>query len=127
MRMGLPPVRISLTKSVFRPMAAMARTMKNLLSSLMGAKTEAGIPAPMAMVVMTEAPDEVENKKREDIFKAYGLSAGKIRLFLLPGRIKARHRVMGMMARVLVSFTVTALSGWLPPDSTCCPRWPRRR
>ena len=56
MSMGLPPVRMSLTRSVFSPMADMARTMKNLLSSLMGAKTEAGIPAPMAMVVMTEAP-----------------------------------------------------------------------
>ena len=47
---------MSLTRSVFSPIAAMARMMKNLLNSLMGAKTEAGIPAPMAMVVMTEAP-----------------------------------------------------------------------
>ena len=53
---GLPPVLMSFTMFVFKPTAHMARTMKNLLSSLMGAKTEAGIPAPMAMVVMTEAP-----------------------------------------------------------------------
>lgn len=56
MRMGLPPVRMSFTRSVFSPMAAMARMMKNLLSSLTGEKTEAGTPAPMARVVMTEAP-----------------------------------------------------------------------
>ena len=38
MKMGLPPVRTNLTILVFRPMAAMARMMKNLDSSLKGWK-----------------------------------------------------------------------------------------
>ncbi len=52
---GLPPVLISFTILVFKPIAAMARTMKNLLSSLMGAKTLESIPADAAIVVMTDA------------------------------------------------------------------------
>ena len=35
-KMGLPPVRTSLTRFVFRPMAPMAIMIKNLESSLKG-------------------------------------------------------------------------------------------
>ena len=52
MRMGLPPVRTSLTRLVLKPIAAIAMTMKNLESSLMGAVTAAGmsviLPAPLS-------------------------------------------------------------------------------
>ena len=41
-KMGLPPVFISLTIFVFRPMAAIAMMMRNLLRSLSGAVTSAG-------------------------------------------------------------------------------------
>lgn len=104
---GLPPVLISLTISVLRPMAAMASTMKNLDSSFIGANTSGETPADTATVVMTEAAIKYKMKK------------GKICLILTfsPSAVcpffvfqNARHRVMGMMARVLVSFTVTALS-----------------
>ena len=52
---GLPPVLMSLTMFVFRPMALIARTMRNLLSVLSGEKTDAGTPSAVAAVVMTEA------------------------------------------------------------------------
>ena len=42
MRIGLPPVRTSLTMLVLKPIAAIAMTMRNLESSLMGAVTAAG-------------------------------------------------------------------------------------
>ena len=45
----------SFTMLVLRPMAAMASTMKNLESSLIGAKKSAGTPIEAAMVVMMEA------------------------------------------------------------------------
>ena len=106
---GLPPVLISFTILVFKPIAAMARTMKNLLSSLMGAKTLESIPADAAIVVMTDAAIK------------YRINIGKICLMLtffssepfpfsLRVLIKASTRVMGMIARVRVSFTVTAVS-----------------
>lgn len=52
---GLPPVLINLTIFVLIPMADMARIMKNLLSSLIGVKKEAGTPKEVVMVVMMEA------------------------------------------------------------------------
>ena len=55
MRIGFPPVRISLTILLLRPMAAIAMMMKNLLSSLSGVNTDAETPALIATVVMTEA------------------------------------------------------------------------
>ena len=55
MRMGLAPLLTSFTRSVFRPMAAMAMTMKNLLKAFRGAKAAASAPAATATVVMTEA------------------------------------------------------------------------
>ena len=48
---GAPPVLMSLTISVFSPMAAMASTMKNLLSVLMGEKTLASTPKWTATAV----------------------------------------------------------------------------
>ena len=55
MNSGLPPVLISFTMLLLRPMAAMARTMKNLLSVFTGAKKEAGTPKLPATVVIRDA------------------------------------------------------------------------
>ena len=52
---GFPPVLISLTIFVLRPMAAIARIIKNLLSSFIGEKTEAFTPSDKAIVVIIEA------------------------------------------------------------------------
>lgn len=63
MKMGLPPVLISLIRSVFRPIAAIAQMMKNLDSSLKGWKTAASIPDKVAIVVMMEARTNKSIKK----------------------------------------------------------------
>ena len=51
--MGLPPDFTSFTRSVFRPMAAMAMMMKNLLSVFQRSEhAAASAPAATATVVM---------------------------------------------------------------------------
>ena len=65
MRMGLAPLLTSFTRSVFRPMAAMAMTMKNLLKAFRGAKAAASAPAATATVVMTEAAQEEQDEGGE--------------------------------------------------------------
>ena len=67
---GFPPVLMSFTISVFSPIAAIARTIKNLDSSLIGVKKSAEIPADTAMVVIMEAPMK------------YRIKNGKISLML---------------------------------------------
>ena len=52
---GLLPVFMSFTILLFRPMAAIAMTIMNLLSSLSGVKISADTPAFRAMVVITDA------------------------------------------------------------------------
>ena len=63
MKMSLPPVLISLIRSVFRPIAAIAQMMKNLDSSLKGWKTAASTPDKVAIVVMMEARTNKRIKK----------------------------------------------------------------
>ena len=50
-KIGLPPILISFTMFVFSPTALIARTIKNLLSVLMGEKTLASTPKWTATVV----------------------------------------------------------------------------
>lgn len=52
---GLPPVLINLIIFVFKPIALMARTMKNLLKVFNGVNTSADTPKCKAVVVITEA------------------------------------------------------------------------
>jgi len=52
---GFPPVFTSFIIFVFKPIAAMARMIKNLLSSLNGINTDEGTPKPVAIVVTTDA------------------------------------------------------------------------
>lgn len=54
-KMGLPPVLISFTILVLRPMAHMDSTMKNLLKVFKGLKASIAIPMFKATVVITEA------------------------------------------------------------------------
>ena len=105
-RMGLPPVLTSLTRSVFRPMAAMARMIMNLLRSLKMLKALEGTPQAVQMVVMTLAAMNHRMKKGKIFFRLTFWPAS----FWPRVRRKASTRVMGMMARVRVSLTVTALS-----------------
>ena len=54
-RIGFPPVLINLIILEFRPIAAMARMIKNLLSSFNGKKTFIDTPMFTAIVVITDA------------------------------------------------------------------------
>ena len=105
-KIGFPPVFTSFTKSVFKPMAAIAITIKNLLRFLNGAKKLVGTPYPTAIVVITEAPMKYKIKKGKILFKFTFFPAFSD--FLV--RINASTKVIGIMARVRVNFTVTALS-----------------
>ena len=53
---GFPPFLISFTILVFNPIAAIARIIKNLLTSLNGANTDVGTPSKfVAIVVINDA------------------------------------------------------------------------
>ena len=54
-KIGFPPSFTSFTTLLPRPMADIANTMKNLLNSFKGTKTEAGTLSCSAIVVITEA------------------------------------------------------------------------
>lgn len=111
-RIGLPPVFTSFTILVFRPIAAIAITIKNLDSSFSGANTSAGTPAAVAMVVITDAPMKNRMKNGNTcLIETFPAPSPFSRLV----RISASTSVIGIIARVRVSFTVTALSSvWLP-------------
>lgn len=102
---GLPPVFTSLTTSVFNPIAAIAITIKNLLRVFKGSKTDAEYPKEDTTVVMTDANTKNKIKKGKILFKEIFVSD-----FSFFARIKASTKVIGIIAKVLVSFTVTALS-----------------
>ena len=111
---GLPPDLMSFTMSVLRPIAAMARTIKKRLSSFTGANTDASIPTAEAAVVMIDAHIK------------YSINVGNIALMLTDApsppdcfarrvRRNASASVIGIIASVLVSFTVTAVSSVAEP------------
>jgi len=104
---GLPPDFISFTMFVFKPIATIARMIKNLLSSLNGANIDAGTPKPVQIVVIREASIKNMMKKGKIFLKSTFLPSVFFSVFV---RINASISVMGIMARVLVSLTVTALS-----------------
>lgn len=107
MKSGLPPVLISFTISVLRPMAAIAMTIKNLLKSFKGENTDESTPAAVAIVVISDAAIKYNIKKGKIFFKLTFLFSSLL-FFLVV--INAKTKVIGIMARVLVSLTVTALS-----------------
>jgi hypothetical protein len=93
--------------SVFRPIAAIARIMKNLLSSLKGVNMEEGTPKFIAIVVIIEANIKYIIKIGKIFLK---FSSFPLVFLSFLERINARVSVIGMMAKVLVNLTVTALS-----------------
>lgn len=91
MTIGLPPVLTSLTMSVFRPIAAIASTIKNLLSSLIGENTLAFTPMETAIVVITDAATKYSIKKGKICFKLTFFS-GFTALFLVPCTNQRQHK-----------------------------------
>lgn len=110
--MGFPPFFTSLTMSVFSPMAVMAMTMKNLLSVLSGANTDALTPRVVQIVVIRLATMNHKINIGNARLKLKAFDAAFSRF----ARASASTSVIGMIASVRVSFTVTALS------SVCDPR-----
>ena len=121
MRMGLPPDFTRCTTSVFRPMAAMAMTMKNFDSVLSGSNSAGSAPADAAAVVMTEAAKNstMNRGSARRKLKLPSLPAGLTTLFLRASNARGsrlsrraiqmpKASVMGMIASVRVSFTMVA-------------------
>lgn len=106
-KIGFPPLFTNFTTFVLNPIAPIAITMKNLDNSFNGWNVSAGIPAAVATVVIILAPMKKSikngNTLRIDTFSPLCSSA-----FL--ARYSASPKVIGMIASVLVNFTVTALS-----------------
>ena len=103
---GLPPDFISFIILLFNPIAPIAMIMQNLLKSFKGAKTFEGMPIFKATVVIKDAIIKYIINTGNDFFKSKSTSSSyEVRDFIIPST-----KVIGMMARVLVSFTVTALS-----------------
>ena len=108
-KIGFPPVLTSLTIFVLRPIAAIAMTIRNLLSSLSGSVTAAG---SWNTVVTTEASTKNRTKNGKDFFR---LKVEPSDFFSYLPRQMARTSVIGMIARVLVIFTIAADSSVLLP------------
>ena len=105
-KIGLPPILISFTMFVFSPTALIARTIKYLLSVLNGVKKPDGTPRCTQTVVMTDAKTKYRMKKGNTFFM--GIAFPLCFAFLVCHRESTT--VIGIIARVRVSFTVTALS-----------------
>ena len=102
---GLPPDLISLIRLLLSPIAAIAIMIQNLLKSFKGANECEGTPALKATVVITDAIIKNMINIGNDLLRLKPLLS-----FDFLALIIASTKVMGMIARVLVSFTVTALS-----------------
>ena len=68
-RIGLPPFFTSFTISVFSPIAAIARIMKNLLNSFTGSKKAVLTPRLTETVVMSDAIKKKIMKKEGAVLK----------------------------------------------------------
>lgn len=91
----------------------MASTIKNLLNSLIGLKTETLIPILTATVVIMDAAIKYKIKNGKMLLKLTFLLFSLFFSFLV--LINAKTSVIGMIANVLVNFTVTALSNVREP------------
>lgn len=103
---GFPPVLTSFTILVFKPIAAMAMTMKNLDMVLKGAKKLTSTPKLMLTVVIRLANTKSKMKKGNTDFMFTFLPSP----FSFRARCIDKAKVIGIIASVLVSFTVMALS-----------------
>ena len=95
-------------------MAAIARTIKNLLRSLTGLKKEALTPQFNAIVVIIDAAIKYK-MKNGNIFLKLTVVPSFAFCFSLRVRTNASTTVIGIMASVRVSFTVTAVSSVAEP------------
>ena len=96
---GFPPVLINFTRLVLSPIAPIAIVIKNLPHSVNGFVTLDGI----LNTVLITAVNKKNNTNHGNIF----VSLTDVLAFFLE-RYKASTRVIGIIANVLVSFTIVA-------------------
>ena len=112
--MGFAPAFFMLEKDVFSPMAASAQTMRNLLVFLVIATNSAGMEIRLATITIAKNPkmnqgNTLLNLKfalRSDADCAFANAS----FFLIRSWMSAKVSTVGMMASVLVSFTMVAKS-----------------
>ena len=80
---GFPPVFISFTTLLFRPIAPMAMTIRNLLSILSGSNTLASTPADTTIVVIKEATTKYNTNIGNARFKLNEFPASALSRMLL--------------------------------------------
>ena len=107
-RIGFPPDLISFTTLLFNPIAAIAMMIKNLDNSFSGAKTSALTPKLIHTVVMIAAMMKYKMNIGNALFKL-NFPAPSPDFAADFARTSDRTSVIGMIARVRVSFTVTAV------------------
>ena len=107
MMIGFAPDLINFTISVFNPMAPIAMMIINLLKSFIGVKKEDGTPRKLVQIVVTKEAAMNQIIKNGKIFLKSTFFPEPVSCLV---RINASANVIGMIASVLVSFTVTALS-----------------
>ena len=111
-KIGFPPVFTSLTIFVLNPIATIAITMKNLLKSFNGVVTLTG---KEHTVVTTDANTKNTMKNGKIFFSRKVPFASTPSRFAFHICRMARIKVIGMIASVLVSFTIVAVSNVLLP------------
>ena len=114
MRIGFAPDLISFTISVFSPIAPIAMMIMNLLKSFIGVKKEDGTLKKLVQIVVNREAAMNQRIKNGKIFLKSTFFPVFASCFV---RMNASTRVIGIIASVLVSLTVTALS------SVALPSW----
>ena len=112
-KIGFAPDLINLIRSVLRPIAPIAIIIINLLRFFIGVKKAAGTLKKLVHTVVISEAAMNQSMKNGKIF-LISTFLPSVDSFLV--RIKARLRVIGMIASVRVSFTVTALSSVALPS-----------
>lgn len=106
-RIGLAPDFTNFTIFVFNPIAAIAIMIINLLKFFRGEKKDDGTPKKLVQMVVIKEAAMNQRMKTGKIFLISTFFSPADSLWV---RTNARDSVIGMIASVRVSFTVTALS-----------------
>ena len=106
--MGLAPDLQRDLKLVFKPIAARAATIKNLLTVFIAAVKAAGRRPMLVKPDITRK--KTINQGKMDLMLTFADLLSAFCFFLIWRLIAAKTRTAGMMERVLVSFTMVAKS-----------------
>lgn len=116
---ALFPLLTSLITSVFRPIADMAITIKNLESFFRGENKDGFMPRLATNVLISDASMKKPIKEGSFLKKLLRLKTSALFLVSLADRYKESAKVIGIIAKVRVSLTTVAISSALLP--VCIP------